>query len=384
MVRHCTKICKNDKSKIIGGVSLIILLAVCVCLPFLFSANATTVNAEGNKSGYIVIEASTKRILKANNAHLYMPMASTTKIMTALIVLEKANINDIVTVTNEAVGIEGSSIYLRKGDKMSVEDLLYGLMLRSGNDAATALAIHTAGSVDKFVTLMNEKVQLLGLKNTKFQNPHGLSAKNHYTSAYDLAIITAEAFKSNVFMQIVSTKMHTVKGENEEETKYFANKNRILYSYDGANGVKTGYTTEAGRCLVASSKKNGMQVIAVALNYYDYFDLCASLMDYAHSHYKMEKVIDADKSYADLEVKGARKIKNAELHTLENRYYPIKTDGSEQIKEKISTINQIVAPHNKENSCGELKIYVGNDLIFNEKLYTIYNIEKKSLFDFLR
>lgn len=384
MVRHDTKVSKINKRKIaIAAITLV--LSICLCLPTLSSYNKQVVaNAKGESSGYVVIEASSTRVLKEYNAHIALPMASTTKIMTALVVLEQANLNDVVAIPNEAVGIEGSSIYLKKGDKMSVKDLLYGLMLRSGNDSSVALAIHTAGSVSKFVELMNSKAKTLGLKNTKFQNPHGLSEKEHYVSAYDLAIITAEAFKNETFKQIVSTKMHVVKGENEEENRYFANKNRILYNYEGANGVKTGYTMEAGRCLVASSERNGMQVIAVALNYYDYFDLCASLMDYAHSNYRMEKLLDVDKSYESVAVKKGKKTKSADLHVLENRYYPVKNDESEQIREEITAIDQIVAPHNKENSCGEVKIYVGNDLIFKQKLYTIYNIEKKSLFDFLR
>lgn len=344
-----------------------------------------TAQAEGDKSGYVVIEASSNRVLKSHNEHLSMPMASTTKAMTALIVIENARLDDVVTVPQEAVGIEGSSIYLKKGEKISVKDLLYGLMLRSGNDSAVALAIHTAGSVDKFVKLMNDKAKALGLKNTCFQNPHGLSAKGHYTSAYDLAIITSEAFKNPVFKEIVSTKMHIVQGESKEDTRYFANKNRILYSYDGANGVKTGYTTEAGRCLIASSERNGMQVIAVALNYYNYFELCASLMDYAHENYKLVKVADKEKCYAEVKVKKGKKVKNAELYVTEDKFYPLKTDGSEIIQEEISVVDEITAPHDKGNSCGELKIYAGNHLIFTEKLYTIYNIEKKfSLPDILR
>ena len=383
MARYCSKICKNNKSKIgFGIISFILCITIFVC-PILLKKNNKSY-AHEEKSSYIVIENSSHRVLKAYNAHIKLPMASTTKIMTALIVLEKVNLNEVITIPNEAVGIEGSSIYLKKGDKMSIKDLLYGLMLRSGNDAAVALAIHTAGSVDKFVELMNDKVKDLGLNNTHFANPHGLSAKNHYTSSYDLAIITSEAFKNSQFKEIVSTKMHVVKGETEEENRYFANKNRILYSYDGACGVKTGYTMEAGRCLVTSSIRNGMQVIAVALNHYNYFDLCASLMDYAHSNYKLEKPIDSQKSYKMVDVKRGRKVKEAELHTLVDKYYPVKQDGTEEIKYEVDAIDLITAPHNKENSCGEVKIYVGNDLIFTEKLYTIYNIEKKSIFDFLR
>ena len=372
MVRYCSKNNKNRKSKIV-----IILLFMLTILSFPFCQHNVLAKGEGNKRGYVVIEASSNRILKASNEHLSMPMASTTKIMTAIVTIENADLKEIITIPKSAVGIEGSSIYLKVGQKISVINLLYGLILRSGNDAAVALALHVAGSVEKFVALMNEKVNELGLKQTKFQNPHGLSQNNHYTSAYDLAIITSYALKNEVFKDIVSTKMHVVNGENDEENQYFANKNRILYNYQGANGVKTGYTIDAGRCLVASSEREGMQVIAVALNYYNYFELCSELMDYAHNNYYLKKIADNSKPYAEAKVKKGKGVKKTELYLLEDRYYPLKKDGSEEVVTEIYAKSEIIAPHEKTNSCGEVKFYVGNNLIFQEKLYTIYNIEKK-------
>ena len=384
MFRRSSKVYKNDKSKI--GIAL---LAIIFCLSFVlcgFTINrdkSSQAIAKSNNSSYVLIEQSTNRILKADNEHARLPMASTTKAMTALIVIENAKLSDIVTIPNEAVGVEGSSIYLKKGEKLSVKDLLYGLMLRSGNDSAVALAIHTAGSIDKFVALMNKKVEQLGLKNTCFKNPHGLSANGHYTSAYDLAIIASYAMNNATFKEIVGTKLHVIKGDNEEENRYFANKNRILYNYNGGNGIKTGYTTEAGRCLIASSERNGMQVIAVAINHYDYFDLCSRLMDFAYDNYQMQKIVDKTKPYATIDVKKGGKIKKAELYAKNDIFYPLKKDGSEVIDTKIETIDKLVAPHNVETSCGTIKIYIGNHLKFDEKLYTIYNIEKKfSISDF--
>lgn len=384
MFRRSSKIYKNDKSKI--GIAL---LAIFFCLSFVlcgFTINrdkSSQAIAKSNNSSYVLIEQSTNRVLKADNEHARLPMASTTKAMTAIIVIENAKLSDIVTIPNEAVGVEGSSIYLKKGEKLSVKDLLYGLMLRSGNDSAVALAIHTAGSIDKFVALMNKKVEQLGLKNTCFKNPHGLSANGHYTSAYDLAIIASYAMNNTTFKEIVGTKLHVIKGDNEEENRYFANKNRILYNYNGGNGIKTGYTTEAGRCLIASSERNGMQVIAIAINHYDYFDLCSRLMDFAYDNYQMQKVVDKTKPYATIDVKKGGKIKKAELYAKNDIFYPLKKDGSEVIDTKIETIDKLVAPHNVETSCGTIKIYIGNHLKFDEKLYTIYNIEKKfSISDF--
>ena len=374
MDRYCTKNNKDGKSKIIIFIATLLIF---INLPIFIYSKNNEAFAEGNKSGYVVIECRTNRVLKANNEHLSMPMASTTKIMTALVVIEHCNLEEVITINKEAVGIEGSSIYLKLGQKISVKDLLYGLMLRSGNDAAIALAIHTAGSVEKFVKMMNDKALELGLKNTQFKNPHGLSQKGHYSSAYDLAVIASTGLKNETFKEIVSTKMHVIKGESEEETHYFANKNRILYNYSGGNGVKTGYTKEAGRCLVASSERNGMQIVAVALNYYDYFNLCSELMDYAHENYHLEKIGNTETAYAVVKVKRGKKYKNIELYLEEDRYYPLKNDGSEKVNLEIESVDEIVAPHDKSNSCGSVKFYVGNNLIFVEKLYTIYNIEKK-------
>ena len=377
MFRHGTKNYKNGQSKVVLGALLLLLLLLSSIAFFTISKGTNTAVASSEKSSYIVIEQSSRRILKGENVHQQLPMASTTKIMTALIVLEHASLDDVVTIPQEAVGIEGSSIYLKVGDKLSVRNLLYGLMLRSGNDSAVALAIHTAGSVEKFTKLMNNKVDQLGLKNTRFVNPHGLSAKGHYTSAYDLAIISSEAMFNPVFKEIVSTKLHVIKNENEQETRYFANKNRILYNYDGGNGIKTGYTTEAGRCLVASSERNGMQVIAVAINNYEYFDFCSKLMDYAYENYHMQKVIDKNKSYSEVKVKKGGKIKKVDLFPSKDCYYPVKKDDSEEIRVELSTVKQIKAPHLKETPCGSIKIYVDNCLKFDEKLYTIYNIDKR-------
>lgn len=375
MFRYSTKIHKNGKGKIIALVLL--FSTIFSAFVFLFIPYRNNIANAVATSGYILIEQSTGRVLKEENAHLPLPMASTTKIMTALVVLENSNINDVVSIPKQAVGVEGSSIYLKLNEKMTVRDLLYGLMLRSGNDSAVALAIHVGGSVDNFIKLMNAKADMLGLKNTRFSNPHGLSDKNHYTSAYDLAQIASCAMNNDVFREIVNTKLYVVKGETEEENKYFANKNRILYNYSGGNGIKTGYTTEAGRCLVASSQKDGMQVIAVALNRYDYFDFCSQLMDYAYENYKMQKVLDRENCYKEVSVKKGGKIKKAQLFPLKDLYYPLKKDEIENVHYEINAIDTIVAPHENKTSCGSIKIYVNNCLKFEEKLYTIYNIEKK-------
>lgn len=258
------------------------LLCFVVLAAFLFAEMPAFYNEKAyaeQGSSYIVMHADTKEVFAESNKDLRLPMASTTKTMTALVTVENCNLDEIVSVPDEAVGVEGSSIYLRKGDKYTVRELLYGLMLRSGNDAAVALAIHVAGSVENFAEMMNLRAESMGLTNTHFVNPHGLQDKNHYTSAYDLAFIGSEAMQNETFRQIVSTKFITV--GNGENKKYWTNKNKILSLYEGGNGIKTGFTTDSGRCLIASATRNGVTVVSVVLNRYDMFNDCCRLMDKA-------------------------------------------------------------------------------------------------------
>ena len=204
--------------------------------------------------------------LLATNADERLPMASTTKIMTALVVLERAALDATVTVPKAAVGVEGSSIYLFENEKITVRTLLYALLLSSANDAATALALYTAGSIEAFAALMNEKAAALGLANTHFTNPHGLHDEAHYTTAKELALITAAALQNETFAEIASTTRHSVPQNGTDATRLFLNHNRLLRSYEGAIGVKTGFTKKSGRCLVSAARKNDLTLIAVTLN----------------------------------------------------------------------------------------------------------------------
>lgn len=341
------------------------------------TGSVSVADASGG-SGYAVIEVSSGRLLNGSNENLRLPMASTTKAMTALVVLENASLSDIVEIPPAAVGIEGSSVYLKKGERFTVEELLYALMLRSGNDAAVALAVHTSGSVEEFVRKMNERAALMGLKDTKFVNPHGLHDENHYTTAYELALISAEGLKNPHFKRIVSTKNIVIDGEGHEK-RYFANKNKILYNYEGATGVKTGFTRDSGRCLIASAERNGMEVVAVALNYYDYFELTARLMDEAFGNFEMKEVVSPETVYKRVPVTGNRKIKEAELRAEFSRKYPLKKDGSEMVETVVEAVDSIRAPHSSGEDVGSVKVFKDNRLIFEEKLYTI-DIAKRGIF----
>ena len=244
-------------SPIINAFLIIILFYIVLCVT-LFAGNTPKAHADGVAE--CAAELNTGKIFYAKNDSAKLPMASTTKIMTALIIIEECELDEVITVPDEAVGVEGSSIYLKKGERVSVRDLLYGLMLRSGNDSAVALAIHHSGSVQNFAARMNERALQLGADNTHFVNPSGLPDDKHFTTARDLCVIACAAMRNDTFKTVVSAKNYT------GQFRSFVNKNKALYSIEGANGVKTGYTLKAGRCLVASAEKDGMDVVCVVLN----------------------------------------------------------------------------------------------------------------------
>lgn len=255
----------------------IILLAVFLWQTAVFAAPpAPKVEAEAA----VLMVANTRRILYAVNPDAIMYPASTTKIVTLLTALEKGKPDATVTVSAKAAVCEGSSLELKPGDRLPLRDLLYGLMLVSGNDAAEAAAEHIAGSVPAFVDLMNAKVEQLGLVNTHFSNPHGLpDPVNHYSTARDLALLTAHALANPAFAQIVAAREHSVAFLNRPPLR-ITNTNKLLRSYTGASGVKTGYTREAGDCLVASAKRDGVQLIVVLLNDDERWGDAAKLLDY--------------------------------------------------------------------------------------------------------
>lgn len=331
-------------------------------------------------SGSVVIEVESLRVLKGENIDARLPMASTTKAMTALIVIESRNLDEVVNVPDAAVGVEGSSIYLKKGEKLTVKELLFGLMLSSGNDAAVALAIDTAGSIEAFAEKMNAKADELGLKNTHFVNPHGLEADGHYTSAYDLAVIAANGMKNPTFREIVATQNVTISGNSEENTRYLHNKNKILASYNGGNGVKTGYTKAAGRCLIAASLRNGMQVVSVVLNRPAMFEEASALMDYAHNNYEMKTVVYANESLASVAV-GKGFVERTDIVCDKDIKVPLKRDGSETADITLELPESINAPHFAGDSVGVAGVNLNNRLLFSEKLYTIEDIEERTFID---
>lgn len=335
-------------------------------------------------SSECVMEVTSGRILHQLSGDRKLPMASTTKIMTALCVIENTDINKKIKVPKEAVGVEGSSIYLVEGEILSIKELLYGLMLQSGNDAAETLAIVTSGSKEKFVSLMNETAEKLGLKNTHFTNPHGLHNEEHYTSANDLAAISCYAMQNAIFKEIVGTKFIKIPykvGISEEPMyRYVKNKNKILTEYDGGTGIKTGYTKAAGRCLVSSAQRDGMEVVAVVLNHGGMFEDCKNLMSNAFEQYKMIKVAEKGKTMGLVGIyNGVREY--AQIALNEDIYLPLKDSEVNTVKLECIKIDPLRAPLLKDTKVSQLNVFLDNRLLLSKNLYSIETINEKGVMD---
>ena len=277
--------------RIFAGVAVGILAAI-LFLP----VKAGAISAECA----ILIDAQTGRVLYEKKAEEKSLIASTTKIMTALVICEQTNVLDRVKIPKEAVGIEGSSMYLKEGEVLTVQELLYGLMLQSGNDAAVALAIYCGGTVEGFTELMNDKAHRLGMTQSHFANPNGLDSPGNYSTARDMAILTAYAMQNPIFAQTVSTKTITI-GE-----RCLRNHNKLLWQLEGANGVKTGYTKAAGRILISSVTRMGRQLIAVTFNAPDDWQDHKTLIEDGFSRFTVQKLIRQGQTLGQLELAGGQ------------------------------------------------------------------------------
>lgn len=246
----------------------------------------------------ILMDGTTGRVIYEKNADEKSLIASTTKIMTALVVCQQCNVLDRVRIPKEAVGVEGSSMYLRAGEVLTVQELLYGLMLQSGNDAAVALAIYCGGTVEGFAELMNDKARSLGLNNTHFVNPNGLDAPGHYSTARDLAVLAAYAMDDPIFAQTVSTRQVKC-GE-----RYLTNHNKLLWRVEGADGVKTGYTKMAGRILVSSATRDGRRLVCVTINAPDDWNDHAALLNNGFDDYEVKQIVEKGQVLGTVEVIG--------------------------------------------------------------------------------
>jgi len=358
----------------------IILSLLLICLVFT-GVGFSTINIDKveaasltSAKGMCVLEQNSKRVLYQNNKDKQLANASTTKIVTAITVIQNCDdLDEVITVHDKSIGIEGTSIYLRKDEQISVRDLLYGLMLRSGNDSAVALAYHVGGTEDKFVGMMNDLCVSVGAVNSHFANPHGLDEEGHYTTAYDLALITAYALNNPVFAEIVSTKHHTIPATNISEARYLSNKNRLLNSLDGCIGVKTGFTSRAGRCLVSAIKRNDIVLVCVVLNCGPMFEESVALLNKAYNEYNFSPItIKNEPIYNEYYIDSVRG--ELCLYTDETYIFPILNSEKEKLK-VVYTLNELKNNVNENEEVGEISVFYDNHLQKTLKLYTINKID---------
>lgn len=287
----------------------------------LFTARYSRASAAGGSSarGMCVMDADSGRVLFSSNADIKMGMASTTKVVTALTVLENApDIDTKILIDDKAVGVEGSSIYLQRGEMLSIRELLYGLMLRSGNDSAIALALAVAPSVEEFADLMNQTAKKYGAFNSNFTNPHGLDDPEHYTTARDLAALSAAALQNPVFAEIAATQTKRIDGRDENGDplpRVLHNKNKLLKTLDGCIGIKTGFTKKCGRCFVGAREVNGQKIVCVVLDCGPMFEESAALLRDAARIYPNRRILTADEFFTD--GNGVRAV------ATENFIYPL-------------------------------------------------------------
>ena len=302
----------------------------------------------------ILLEVETGRVIYEKRADEKSLIASTTKIMTALIVCEQCNVLDRVQIPKEAVGIEGSSIYLQEGEVLTVQELLYGMMLHSGNDAATALAIYCGGTVEGFAQKMNDKARLLKLKNTHFVNPHGLDAPDHYSTARDLAHLARYAMANPIFAKTVSAKTVTV------GSRTFTNHNKLLWRVEGAEGVKTGYTRAAGRILVSAAQRQGRRLIAVTIEDGNDWADHAALYEQGFSGYAVCQVVEKGQSLGYLQVFGGEKTE-VEIIAAEDFSYALRPDETPTIR--LSQKGMTFAPVVQGGDAGFAWICLGDQAV---------------------
>ncbi|WP_188992687.1 D-alanyl-D-alanine carboxypeptidase family protein [Paenibacillus nasutitermitis] len=295
-----------------------------------------------------LIDVESGRLLYTFQGDKSMKIASLTKIMTAIVAIEHGKLSDMVKTSKRAAGREGSSIYLKLGEEMSLQNMLYGLMLRSGNDVATAIAEHVGGSEEGFVHMMNEKAQMLGMSRSQFMNPHGLDIEGHYSSANDLAKLTAYALKNQTFKEIVKTKVKSAPNPNEKWDYSWKNKNKMLTMYDGADGVKTGYTKQAFRCLVSSATRNGQQLAVVTLNDGDDWMDHQKLLNWGFAHYPLAEVTHKGQPVNGYPLAVGRTLR-----------YPLADGEKEQLRSRLVLTDQKATSYSLGER-GTIEWYMGD------------------------
>ena len=341
-----------------------ILVLICLLIPLKISAISTSAKSA------ILMDMDSGRIFYAKNINSQQSVASISKILTAVVAIDNGNLKNKVTVGNEIKKAYGSGIYIKEGEKLTLQDLLYGLMLRSGNDAALAIANNVSKNTKSFVKKMNEKAQELDMKNSLFRNPHGLDQEDggNISTAYDMAKLTSYAMKNKNFKKIVATEKYTLK--TNKNTYVWHNKNKLLYRYKYTTGGKTGFTKIARRTLVTTASKNNLNLVVVTLNDGNDFTDHENLFEYAFNNYTNYKIL----SKGFIKIKKENYYKKHKLYIKNDYNYPLSIDEKDsiRIKYQLKKIRKL-----KNNSkVGTAKIYFGDKLVHDENIYLKYSNKK--------
>ncbi len=342
----------------------------CLVIIFFFSSlfpvyavndNSVTVDNEvypqTNGKAVILIDGSSGRVLYGKNIHEHLPQASITKIMTALLVIEKGNLDQDVKISTNAAGTPESSIWLEAGENLTRKQLLYALLLNSANDAAVALSESVAGSEKNFVKLMNQRARRLGMKDSYFLNPHGLHASGHYTSAYDLALLTRKAMNNRTFRQVVATKTYSIPWADRDYGRWLINHNRLLWNYQNAIGVKTGYTKEAGNCLVGAAQKGPLLLIAVTLNTSSAYQDVQQMLDYGFAHYHIKTIKQARRLIVDVPVENGQ-VNKVQARPETDLTLAVTHEEESRLSYRLYPQDKITAPVKKNQIVGKCKILI--------------------------
>ena len=348
-----------------------------------------------NSRNAVVIDRNTKKILFDKKSDEKVKMASTTKIMTAMIVLQNTNLDNVVEISNKAASIGGSKLKLKVGDKITVRDLLYGLMLRSGNDAAVALAEYVGGSVEEFAEMMNENAKNIGLENTHFVTPHGLDNENHYTTAYELALLTDYALENEEFRKIVDTKVATIIINGQKRT--INNTNELLGNLNGVYGVKTGFTNGAGRCLVTSIKRDDLNIISVVLGADTKKNRTQDSVKIIENIFQNYETVNLNKKIKEcfdnwnktswkrinIEKADNEKLKLEVKEEEEEINYPILKNTEKEITIEISVKDYFVAPIKSNTLIGKLYVKYAGETIKEIDIINTNEISRKRINDYM-
>lgn len=361
----------------------LLTLLLCLCLLPRSAASAEPVGqsapaGEISASHAILIECETGRVVYEKAADEQAFMASTTKVMTALVTLERCSLGELAAVPDEAVGIEGSTAYLANGERLTVEDLLYALLLSSGNDAAVTLAVHVAGGVDEFAALMNARAGALGCENTNFVNPNGLPDERHYTTARELAHIAAEAMRLPAFRKIVGTTYHRT--ESGDSSRTFKNKNKVLWQYEGGCGVKTGFTKAAGRCLVFAAERGGMTLVGCVLHAPDMWNDAYTLLDAGFETLSRTLLVDAARPIGDVSVRESEK-KRLAVYPICDILYPMRRDGGDEVAWEIVCADALTAPVRAGETVGSLTLLINGERASSTELIVTQGAARTGLLE---